>query len=89
MSGRQATVAVSGHAACEGAWPQGGEHSVSQIDRCCQGRNQPGKAWHVLITSPSSMRENLEPLESLRPNALIALAVFFGKTRLIDNLRLT
>ena len=32
--------------------------------------------------------ENLQPLEKLRPNALIALAVFFGKTRLIDNLRL-
>src|SRR5881396_63352 len=33
--------------------------------------------------------ENLQPLETLRPNALIALAVFIGKTRLIDNLRLT
>ena len=33
--------------------------------------------------------ENLEPLENLRPNALIALAVFVGETRLIDNLRLT
>jgi len=31
----------------------------------------------------------LQPLETLRPNALIALAVFIGKTRLIDNLRLT
>jgi pantoate--beta-alanine ligase len=34
-------------------------------------------------------RENLQPVEILRPNALIALAVFIGKTRLIDNLRLT
>ena len=34
-------------------------------------------------------RENLHPVEILRPNALIALAVFIGKTRLIDNLRLT
>ncbi|PYK46498.1 MAG: pantoate--beta-alanine ligase, partial [Verrucomicrobia bacterium] len=33
--------------------------------------------------------QNLQPLEKLRPNALIALAVFIGKTRLIDNLRLT
>jgi pantoate--beta-alanine ligase len=33
--------------------------------------------------------ENLQPLEMLRPKALIALAVFIGKTRLIDNLRLT
>jgi pantoate--beta-alanine ligase len=29
--------------------------------------------------------ETLEPLEVVRPNALLALAVFFGKTRLIDN----
>lgn len=34
-------------------------------------------------------RENLKPLEELRPDAVIALAVFIGKTRLIDNLRLT
>jgi pantoate--beta-alanine ligase len=33
--------------------------------------------------------EDLQPLEKLQPNALIALAVFIGKTRLIDNLRLT
>jgi pantoate--beta-alanine ligase len=32
--------------------------------------------------------ENLQPLESVRPNALLALAVFFGKTRLIDNIQL-
>jgi pantoate--beta-alanine ligase len=32
--------------------------------------------------------DNLQPLEALRPNAVIALAVFIGKTRLIDNLRL-
>src|SRR5881392_718363 len=31
--------------------------------------------------------DNLQPLETLRPNAVIALAVFIGKTRLIDNLR--
>ncbi|HET6888502.1 MAG TPA: pantoate--beta-alanine ligase [Candidatus Udaeobacter sp.] len=32
--------------------------------------------------------ENLQPLERVRPNSLIALAVSFGKTRLIDNIRL-
>jgi pantoate--beta-alanine ligase len=32
--------------------------------------------------------ENLRPLDSLRPNSLLALAVFFGKTRLIDNIQL-
>ncbi len=32
--------------------------------------------------------ENLRRIDRVRPNALIALAVFFGKTRLIDNIRL-
>jgi pantoate--beta-alanine ligase len=32
--------------------------------------------------------ETLQPLETTQPNALLALAVFFGKTRLIDNVRL-
>lgn len=32
---------------------------------------------------------NLEPLERLEGEALIALAVFIGRTRLIDNLRIT
>ena len=32
--------------------------------------------------------DTLRPLESVEPNSLIALAVFFGQTRLIDNIRL-
>ncbi len=32
--------------------------------------------------------KNLQPLEIAKPNALLAVAVFFGKTRLIDNIRL-
>lgn len=32
--------------------------------------------------------DTLQPLTVLRPNALLALAVFVGRTRLIDNLRL-
>jgi pantoate--beta-alanine ligase len=32
--------------------------------------------------------ETLQPVETVRPNSLLALAVYFGKTRLIDNLRL-
>jgi pantoate--beta-alanine ligase len=32
--------------------------------------------------------ENLQPLELVRPNSLLAVGVFFGKTRLIDNIRL-
>ena len=32
---------------------------------------------------------NLQPIEVISPNSLLALAVFFGKTRLIDNILLT
>jgi pantoate--beta-alanine ligase len=32
--------------------------------------------------------ESLEPIEFVRPKTLLALAVFFGKTRLIDNILL-
>jgi pantoate--beta-alanine ligase len=32
--------------------------------------------------------DNLRPLEVVQPNSLLALAVFFGQTRLIDNIRL-
>src|ERR1043166_4278035 len=32
--------------------------------------------------------ENLQPIPEVRPNSLIAVAAFFGQTRLIDNLRL-
>ena len=32
--------------------------------------------------------DTLQPLETVQPNSLLALAVFFGKTRLIDNIRL-
>jgi pantoate--beta-alanine ligase len=32
--------------------------------------------------------ESLQSIESVQPNSLVALAVFFGQTRLIDNIRL-
>ena len=32
--------------------------------------------------------ESLQPIEAVRPNSLLAFAVYFGKTRLIDNIRL-
>lgn len=32
--------------------------------------------------------ETLQPLSGVHPGALLAVAVFFGKTRLIDNIRL-
>jgi pantoate--beta-alanine ligase len=32
--------------------------------------------------------ESLQPISAVGPNSLIAVAAFFGQTRLIDNLRL-
>ena len=32
--------------------------------------------------------ESLQPIEAVRPNSLFVFAVYFGKTRLIDNIRL-
>jgi pantoate--beta-alanine ligase len=32
--------------------------------------------------------DNLQPIEKVEPNSLLAVAVFFGNTRLIDNMRL-
>ncbi len=31
--------------------------------------------------------ETLQPLETVQPNSLIAVAAYFGQTRLIDNIR--
>src|SRR6476469_6589844 len=66
----------------------GGENSVSKLIDVAREVVSPAKRARIdYITIVDA--ENLEPLESLRPNALIALAVFVGETRLIDNLRLT
>ena len=32
--------------------------------------------------------DTLQPIDLVQPNSLVALAVFFGQTRLIDNIRL-
>jgi len=65
-----------------------GEHSVTKLIDAARDIISPAKLARIdYITIVDT--ENLEPLEKLRPKALIALAVFIGKTRLIDNLRLT
>jgi pantoate--beta-alanine ligase len=67
---------------------QRGEHSVTKlIDAATDAISRAKRARIDYITIVDA--ENLEPLEKLRPTALIALAVFIGKTRLIDNLLLT
>jgi len=65
-----------------------GEHSVTKLIDAARDVLSPAKRARIdYITIVDA--ENFEPLEKLRPTALIALAVFIGKTRLIDNLRLT
>ncbi len=65
-----------------------GENSVSKLIDAARDIIASAKRARIDYISIVD-RENLQPLEILRPNALIALAVFIGKTRLIDNLRLT
>jgi pantoate--beta-alanine ligase len=65
-----------------------GENSVAKLIDAA--RDVISSTKHARIDYVSIVdAENLQPLETLRSNALIALAVFIGKTRLIDNLRLT
>lgn len=53
-------------------------------------------ARHVIKQAPLAQvdyievvdTESFEPIEVVRPNSLLTIAVFFGKTRLIDNIRL-
>jgi pantoate--beta-alanine ligase len=66
----------------------GGEDSVTKLIDAASNVIASAKGARIDYISIVDA-ENLQPLEKLRPNALIALAVFFGKTRLIDNLRLT
>ena len=66
----------------------GGQRSVRQLIEAAKGVIASAKSARVdYVTIVDA--DNLRPLEKLRPNAVIALAVFIGKTRLIDNLRLT
>ena len=65
-----------------------GENSVTRLIDAARSVIESAKDARIDYISIVD-RENLQPLETLRPNALIALAVFIGKTRLIDNLRLT
>ena len=66
----------------------GGQNSVTRLVDAAASVIASAKTARVDYISIID-RENLQPLEALRPDAVILLAVFIGKTRLIDNLRLT
>ena len=66
---------------------QGGETSASKLidtakDVIASARN--ARVDYVCLIDA----ETLEPLQTLRPKAVLALAIFIGGTRLIDNLRI-
>ena len=46
------------------------------------------RTWHESDYVEVADSETLKPVEIAGPNSVLLLAVFFGKTRLIDNIRL-
>src|SRR5881398_1324945 len=66
----------------------GGQKSVRELIDAAKGVIASAKSARVDYVAIVDA-VNLHSLENLRPDALIALAVFIGETRLIDNLRLT
>ncbi len=66
---------------------QGGEKSSSRVTVLVRERIGQAKLARVDYIALVDA-ENLQPLEMVAPDALLAAAVFFGKTRLIDNIRL-
>lgn len=79
---------VLGAALVEGArLAAGGEHSVGVVLEAA--RKVIGTASLARIDYLELVNaDTLQPLESVQPNSLIALAAFFGQTRLIDNIRI-
>src|SRR5688572_7389717 len=64
----------------------GGERSTSTI--IAAARNIIGKAPLARIDYLELVNaETLQPVETVQQNSLIAVAAFFGETRLIDNIR--
>jgi pantoate--beta-alanine ligase len=67
---------------------RGGESSAQKLVEGVRARIETKPAARIDYVSLVDA-ETLEPRETVAPNSLIALAVFFGKTRLIDNIRLS
>ena len=66
---------------------RGGEKSAGPVVRSVRdaiGQAKSARLDYIELVDP----ESLQPLEFAGPDSLLAVAVFFGKTRLIDNIRL-
>ena len=66
---------------------QGGETSASKLIDTAKDVIASARSARIDYVSLIDA-ETLEPLQTLRPKAVLALAVFIGETRLIDNLRI-
>ncbi|MFT5465137.1 MAG: pantoate--beta-alanine ligase [Verrucomicrobiales bacterium] len=61
---------------------ENGERSAAAIEKQIREHLEFGEIDYVAVVDP----DTLEPLEEVGQQLLVAIAVFFGKTRLIDNL---
>lgn len=61
---------------------ENGERSATAIEEIVRENLVHGRIDYVALVDP----DTLEPLEKIDRQLLVAIAVFFGKTRLIDNL---
>ncbi len=80
---KQATVLRKALLAAQGS---GAKSAKEVVDLACRiiGEAPLARIDYVDLADA----ETLQPIEIVRPNALLAVAVFFGKTRLIDNILL-
>jgi len=66
---------------------RGGETSAARIVSSVRETIEQAPLTHIDYVDLVDAK-NLQSIEVVRPNSLLALAVFLGKTRLIDNIRL-
>jgi pantoate--beta-alanine ligase len=74
------------HKALQAAANAGNKSAREIVDLVCKviGEAPLARIDYVELVDAETLRQ----VETIRPNSLLALAVFFGKTRLIDNSRL-
>jgi pantoate--beta-alanine ligase len=80
---KQATVLYKALLAAADA---GNKSARDLIARAQKVINEAPLAWIDYVELVDA--KTLEPVETVKPNSLLALAVYFGKTRLIDNIGL-
>ena len=66
---------------------RGGEISAATITAAVRTRISATRSASIDYVETFEA-ESLQPIEVIRPNSALAVAVFFGQTRLIDNIRL-